>query len=195
MCPVPSAPLCSVVIWCQRFSVIASLLVTAGGKKWVFVDEVILIFDWDLLSVIVIQCRKCCQWMSGEKLDAGQQEIKNTELLSWSCCIWYCLWGSVECTCFILVGISVSLKTCILKVLLLFLASAYICKLNVHRNGALPLIQFLSCKASPLNCSGNGLMYNLQCEEAGSETGGWSINTDRQFEHILLGLTASTLCT
>lgn len=45
-------------------------------EKQVFVDEVLLIFDWDLLSVIAVQCRKCCQWISGEKLHVRQQEIK-----------------------------------------------------------------------------------------------------------------------
>lgn len=93
---------CGVVMWCQQFPVMASLLVTARGKKWVFVDEVVLKFDWDLLSVVVIQCRKCCQWISGEELGARQQEIKSTELLSWSCCIWHYLWGTVECTSLIL---------------------------------------------------------------------------------------------
>lgn len=99
--PVPLWVGCGAVMWCQQFPVMASLLVTARGKKWVFVDEVVLKFDWDLLSV-VIQCRKCSQWISGEELCARQQEIKSTELLSWSCCIWYCLWGSVECTSLIL---------------------------------------------------------------------------------------------
>lgn len=78
----------------------------------------------------------------------------------------------MERTSFILDDVSLSLKTCLLKVLLLlFFASACICELNIHRKGALPLIQFLSYKASPLNCFGNGLMHNLQCEEAGSEKG------------------------
>lgn len=82
----------------------------------------------------------------------------------------------------------------------IFNFSTYSCELTVLRKGALPLIQFLSYKASPLNCFGNGLMYYLQCEEAGGEKDRWlnhSINTDlgRQFGHILLRLPASTLCT
>lgn len=53
----------------------------------------------------------------------------------------------------ILDDVPLSLKTCLLKVfLLLFLmhASACICELTVLRKGALPLIPFFSCKASPL---------------------------------------------
>lgn len=40
------------------------------------------------------------------------------------------------------------------------------------RKGALQLIQFFSYKAPPMNWFRNGLMYNLQREEAGSEKGG-----------------------
>lgn len=43
--PVPLWVVCGIVMWCQQFPVVASLLVTAGGEKWVFVDEAILKFD------------------------------------------------------------------------------------------------------------------------------------------------------
>lgn len=77
----------------------------------------------------------------------------------------------MEQTSLILDDVSLSLKTRLLKVLLfaIFSFSTYSCELTVLRKGALPLIQFLSYKASPLNCFGNGLMYYLQCEEAGGE--------------------------
>lgn len=78
----------------------------------------------------------------------------------------------MERTSLILDDVSLSLRTCLLKVfLVLFLASACICELTVLGKDTWPLIQFFSYKASPLNCFGNGLMYNLQCEEAGSEKG------------------------
>lgn len=79
---------CGLAMLCQRFPVIAFLLGRAGRRKWVLVDQVMLRFDWELLPMVLGSAAKSviggCVWGSWGLVS---NEIKNTELPSWSCVI------------------------------------------------------------------------------------------------------------
>lgn len=111
--PVPSASAvgCGLVKCCQQFPVIALLLGRAGRRKRVFVDQVVLKFDWDLLSVLWWSTAKrvVSGWL-GESWWPVSNKIKNSELPSWSSVIWGCWPGSVEQISLIFNDVSLSLK-------------------------------------------------------------------------------------
>lgn len=111
--PVPPQRGCGFVMCSQPFPVIVFLLGRGGRRERVFVDQLMLKFDGDLLVCDgVIYCKKCRRWMCvcGRSWGLIINEIKNAERPSWSCVIWGCLPGSMEQTALILGDVSLSLK-------------------------------------------------------------------------------------